>query len=419
MSEIIQVYRFLNDQLPSPDKRRLVLLTGARQTGKTTLARYKYPKLNYVNLDAPENREVVLIIPTALWGRDVGKALIDEAQKEPVVFEKVKYAFDEGSISFTLLLGSSQILLMKKIRESLAGRVSIYELWPLMMSELMQVAGRSSIGPPLIDRALSGSSFDEVFSGIPSVLFGKSDAVQRDAENFLLSWGGMPALPALKEDERSKWLKDYEYTYLERDLSDLARLSDLGPFRKFQRLSALRSGRLLSYSKLARDAGVSVDTARRYLEYLQISYQVILLQPYYKNITSMVIKMPKIYWLDIGLMRQLSVQGSIVSGEIYETMVIGELVKWIKTAQKEVEIYFYRTRSGLEIDGLLVTEHGIIGIETKVGENLSSSDIRAMKAVANALGKEWKGGLVVYRGNVVKKLSEQNIWAVPSRRLFT
>jgi predicted AAA+ superfamily ATPase len=228
----------------------------------------------------------------------------------------------------------------------------------------------------------------------------------------------MPALLPLSAEERWKWLKDYEYTYLERDLADLARLDDLSPFRKFQKLAALRSGNLLNYSEIARDAAVSVDTARRYLEYLRISYQVILLQPYYKNITSSVVKTPKLYWLDIGLLRQLGGFSGDATGQIYETMVTGELIKWIKTAQENVEPYFYRTRSGLELDIILQTPSGAIGIEIKNRGDVGSGDIRALKEVGLAMGKDWIGGLVVYRGNEIKKIAEPGIWAVPSRRLF-
>ncbi|RMG71223.1 MAG: DUF4143 domain-containing protein, partial [Nitrospirae bacterium] len=216
-----------------------------------------------------------------------------------------------------------------------------------------------------------------------------------------------------------KWLRDYGYTYLERDLSDLARLDDLTPFREFQKLTALRSARLLNYSELARDTGISVDTARRYLQYLKISYQVILLKPYYKNITSTVIKSPKLYWIDVGLLRQLSGYRDTISGEIYETMVVGEIVKWIKTTQKDVETYFYRTRSGLELDIILQRGNSIIGMEVKARKNLASGDIRAMKEIAKRIGKEWLGGIVIYRGDEIRKLAEPSIWAVPSYRLFT
>ena len=414
----MQKDRYLSTFLPSPEKRRLVLLTGARQTGKTTLAKAEYPELRHVNLDAPENREAIRKIATSSWAATVGNAVIDEAQKEPVVFEKVKYAYDEMGISFTVLLGSSQILLLKKVHESLSGRVTIFELWPLLMSEIYAEEGASDIEPPLLDRLLGKESFNEVFASLPSALLDKEDSRTRLAEDYLLSWGGMPALLALSDEERWKWLKDYEYTYLERDLSDLARLDDLDPFTKFQRLSALRSGKLLNYSEIARDASVSVDTGRRYIEYLRLSYQVVLLQPYFKNITSSVIKTPKLYWLDIGLLRRLSNQRGVVTGEIYETMVVNEIFKWIKTAQRNVEIFFYRTRSGLELDLLLDCEQGMIGIEIKSRKTVVPSDIRAMKEIAAALKRRWIGGLVVYQGDELTKLSEPEIWAIPSRRLF-
>jgi uncharacterized protein len=126
MSDNIQKYRFLMRRMPDPSRKRLVILTGARQTGKTTLAKAAYPGLHYVNLDAPENREAVRAIASAPWARDVGAAILDEAQKEPSVFEKVKYAYDDGALPFSVLLGSSQILLLKRIRETLAGREGRY-----------------------------------------------------------------------------------------------------------------------------------------------------------------------------------------------------------------------------------------------------------------------------------------------------
>jgi predicted AAA+ superfamily ATPase len=419
MSEYIQKYRFLEDYLPERSSRRLVILTGARQTGKTTLAKAKYPELNYINLDAPENREVIRTISTASWAVSVGNAVIDEAQKEPSLFEKVKYAFDENSVSFCLMSGSSQILLLKKVRESLAGRVSLYEIWPLTMYEIFMDNHSRGIHPSLVDRLFSKSNFDELFGKLPEILLEETDIKNREAETYMLKWGGMPALLPLSEEQRWKWLKDYVYTYLERDLSDLARLDDLVPFRTFQKLSALRSAQLLNYSELSRDAGLSVDTARRYLQYLNLSYQTVLLQPYFRNITSSVIKTPKLYWVDVGLLRQLGGFRGEHFGQVYETMVVGELIKWIKTTQKNAEIYFYRTRSGMELDVLLQTEGGLIGIEIKSRKTHAKSDLRAMKEVARNLGKEWRGGLLVNQGNVLRKIDEPNIWVIPSRRLFT
>lgn len=444
MSEYLQVNRFLMGRMPDPSRQRLVILTGARQTGKTTLVKAVYPDLRYVNLDAPENREAVRAIASASWARDVGAAILDEAQKEPSVFEKVKYAYDDGALPFSVLPGSSQILLLKRIRETLAGRVSLFELWPLMMSEIREApsggftadalptdvssSGGSRIPawrapgkplpPPLVDRLFTAASLKDIFADIPGVLLDREDETARRAEAYILQWGGMPGLLPLTDDERRQWLKDYGFTYLERDLGDLARLDDLSPFRKFQRLTALRSGCLLNYSELARDAAVSVDTARRYLEYLRLSYQTVLLPPYHVNLTSTVIKTPKVYWLDIGLLRMLSGISGAVTGDIYETMVVGELMKWMKTAGRGGEIYFYRTRSGLEVDILLDTPDGVVGMEIKNRRVIASKDVTALKEVARALGSHWRGGLVIYLGDAIKPLADPEIWAVPSRRLF-
>jgi len=419
MSDNLQVYRVLKKRLPASDKRRLVLLTGARQTGKTTLSKEKYPDIRYINLDAPENREAVRSVPSALWSRDIGAAVLDEAQKEPVVFEKVKYAYDEGSLAFSVLLGSSQILLLKRIRETLAGRITILELWPLMMSEIHNNARTFPARLPLVYQLYADSSCDDIFGNQPGVLLDKEDALRRSAQEHLLKWGGMPALMPLAAAERRQWLKDYEYTYLERDVADLARLDDLMPFRKFQRLAAVRSGCLLNYAELARDAAVSVDTARRYLEYLRLSYQTFLLPPYHTNLTSTVIKTPKVYWIDTGLLRYLTGIQDTVTGEIYESMVVAELVKWMKTMGREGDLYFYRTRSGLEVDILLETPAGVIGMEIKYRRILAAKDTTGLKDIAAALGSRWRGGIVIYAGNEIKRIGEPRIWAVPSHRLFT
>lgn len=418
MEKKTQIKRLLSEHLPSSSANRIVVLTGARQTGKTTLVKREYPTLNYINLDAPENRDALRSLATFAWDKSVGNAVIDEAQKEPVVFEKVKYAFDEGGIRFTVLTGSSQILLLKKIRETLAGRAFFYELWPLMQCEIHTSNSKSKASFPLLDGLLSASSIAGVLKEIPPVLLGQTAHACREAETHIMQWGGMPALLNLSEEERWLWLKNYEYTYFERDLADLVRLDDLMPFRKFQQLSALRSAQLLNYSELARDTGISVDTARRYLEYLRLSYQVILLQPYYRNLTSSVIKTPKLYWMDIGIWRHLSGFRGELSGPLFETMVVGELVKWVRTRQREVNIYFYRTRSGNEVDLLLETSFGIIGIEIKSRASLAAKDLRPLKMVAEQLGERWCGGMVVYTGDEIKPIGRPDIFAVPSRRLF-
>lgn len=418
MSGILQEKsRALKKLLPDSKSRQIVVLTGARQTGKTTLAKGAYQGIRYVNLDAPEEREIISNVRTSEWHKVVGSVVLDEAQKAPDAFEKVKYAYDAGDVSFSVLLGSSQILLLKNIRESLAGRASLYELFPLMLSELRMEDGMECKAP-LFDKLCTGHSVADICEKIPETLLSVDDDPLAGAEDYLLSWGGMPALLPMEPAERWKWLKDYERTYLERDLADLARISDLQPFRRFQNIASLRSGHLLNYAELARDADISPDSAKRYLEYLRISYQAILLPPYRKNLTSTLVKSPKIYWVDCGLLRQASGFREGINGALYETMIVSEALKWIRTRQRDAELFSYRTRSGMEIDLLVQTRKGIVGVEIKSRNKVSSSDTGPLRELADALGSKWLGGLVVYRGNVIEKIGDRDIYTMPSRRLF-
>lgn len=407
--------RVVKQLLPKATQRKLVLITGARQTGKTTLVKKQYGKLRYINLDAIENREKLAGISSDAWGQAIGKAIIDEAQKLPLVFEKIKYAYDDHQLDFSVLLGSSQILLLKQIRESLAGRVSMLELYPLMLCEII-AKNEETLPPPLFATLLKGQPINFILSKVPSILF-QEETTYRQAEQHLFHRGGMPGLLDLTEEESMSWLRDYEQTYLERDLADLARLHDLAPFRLFQKLTAARTAQLLSYSELARDAAVSTDTARRYLEYLRLSYQVILLQPYHKNITSSLVKMPKLYWLDLGILRSISNNFGNMTGELFETHVISECYKWIRSTRDRAELYFYRTRHGLEADLIIELSQGILGVEVKFRKEVGLHDAKALIAIREK-AKDWLGGFIVYQGSEIKQL-DKDIWAIPSWRLFS
>lgn len=408
----------LTQHLPIESENNLLLLTGARQTGKTSLVKLQYKVLPYYNLDAIEYRDQLSNISTFRWSIEVGAAVIDEIQKEPALFDKIKFAFDEGNLKFSVLTGSSQILLLKKVRETLAGRVTLRELFPFMTSELCYPEGidYKSI---LLFKLLSVKNIDEILTSQTSVLLGNSWERARMAEDWLFKWGGMPPLNHISGDNSKKnWLRDYSTTYLERDLGDLANLRDLKPFRKFQRIAALRAANLLSYSELSKDAGIGVESSRRYLEYLRISYQAFLVQPYSKNLTSSLVKTPKLFWMDNGLLRHLSGYGfALDNGQLYENYIASELLKFIRTNGLETKLSFYRTRSGMEIDFIIESENGLIAIEVKNRDVVTSSDFNALRRLAESSGKLWIGGIVVYRGNKIQQLTDQ-LWAVPSCRLF-
>lgn len=419
MWENKQISRKLTKLLPDDSGRQLLLLTGARQTGKTTLVRKHYKDIPYYNLDAMEYRDQLSSISTFRWAKEVGVSVIDEIQKAPELFDKIKYSYDDGSLNFSVLTGSSQILLLRKVQETLAGRAFLLELFPFMLSELVDPEALKS-GNSLFEELIGTTNIDEIFEALDSVLFGETLDIAVRSEEWLNTWGGMAPLihlPGL--DEKRFWLKDYAVAYLERDLADLASLNDLKPFRKFQQMAALRTANLISYTELAKDSGIGIETARRYLEYLRISYQAFLLQPYHKNLTSSLVKTPKLFWFDNGLLRHLSGFGfDIDSGQLYENYVAAEMMKMIRTSRLDTHLYFYRTRSGMETDFILEKKEGFLAIEVKNRDTVSLPDFAKIKRLADADSARWCGGIVVYRGNKIRKFGH-NLWAVPSFRLFS
>ena len=174
------------------------------------------PDLRYLNLDAPEQREALRELRADTWAASVGEAVLDEAQKEPSLFDKVKYAFDAGEIARTVLLGSSQVLMLQRVRETLAGRAFIYELWPLMASELVHAVDGAP-PPPLLDALLREPGTADEQLGAAASASREEAGEEAAAIDHLLHWGGMPALLPLPDGERQKWLQSYDSTYLERD----------------------------------------------------------------------------------------------------------------------------------------------------------------------------------------------------------
>jgi predicted AAA+ superfamily ATPase len=155
------------------------------------------------------------------------------------------------------------------------------------------------------------------------------------------------------------------------------------------------------------------------LEYLRLSYQAILLQPYHKNLTSRLVKTPKIFWLDNGLMRQLAGYGfDLMNGQIFENYVAAEIVKYLRTAKSNAKLSFYRTRSGMEVDFCIETNGKLIGIKVKNRSNTNKKDYTNLYKLKESAGKEWMCGLILYRGNEIREVAE-GIWSIPSCRLFS
>ncbi|MDA8019570.1 MAG: AAA family ATPase, partial [Thermoanaerobaculia bacterium] len=356
------------------------MLTGARQTGKTTLARAAYSdSLHYLDFEDLTLRSDVEAMHAREWATRVGPAILDEVHTAPSALDKVGHAYDTGGLDFTVLLGSSRSPLLDRVRESLAGRASLYDLWPLMLCELAAKSDQD-VERPLLSRLIA-SGTTEILAEEPVVRLG-GDERARSAFRHLERWGGMPELLHLSGQDRRTWFRSFQQTFVERDLSGLVRLADLQPFCKFQHLAMQHSGELVNYASLGDHAQISPATARRYLEYLHLTYQVILLRPYPENLTSQVVKSPKLYWSDIGLLRGGTERWGDVDGKLFETLVVAECKKWISSGFEPARLFFYRTRSGQQVDLLIKTPDGILGLEIRNRETTVGKDLRALRAIA-------------------------------------
>lgn len=407
--------RYVAARLPSPSgPRRLAVLTGARQVGKTTLARHLYgDDLRYLNLDSPGERERVDGVPAEGWAKVVGPAVLDEVQKAPDLLEKVKWAYDEKELDFSVLLGSSRILLLDRVRESLAGRVFLYEMWPLTVGELAPAYGGTLPEEPWIARLATGSApladlLKPVLDGVVGPVAGAAQA----ATHHILEWGGLPPLLQYPPEERLDWLDAYQATYLERDLRDLAQLRNLDAFTACHRLAAHRAGRILSFSELARDAALPVTTTRRYLRYLELSYQTFRLNAWAKGAGTRWIKSPKLIWFDNGVQRILSGQVAGLSGEQYESAMVAQILVTLWSLGTRFTPSYMRTAGGLEIDLLLERQDRVLALEIKRRSTVSGRDATPIARARRHLGDRLAGGVVVYRGQEVEKLGE-DVFAVP------
>jgi predicted AAA+ superfamily ATPase len=400
----------------------ITVLTGARQTGKTTLVRDLLPRGGgpdtvYFSLDDPDERLRLAADPVRRLDHGERLVILDEIQKQPALLDAVKLLADRKAGYRFLLLGSSQILLLQKVRETLAGRATLLELWPLALVERVQSAEVPPSGLDLIWRDGEGGLEQLRATNITADEVRRRRALAEEHRR----WGGYPALETLAEEDRLVWLRDFRRTYLERDLADLGRVADLDQFALAQNVLAARTAQLLSYSEVARELGVAVNTLRRYVRFLEISYQVFLLRPLFPTVSARLVKSPKLYWTDPGLARSLEEEGP-AEGAVFETAVLDELLRWRSWQQNPPSLHFYRTRAGREVDFVLHDGSRLLALEAKASERADRTDGRAVAALleagfSGASRPSMQLGLVVTRGREVERLSPK-VWAVPDWRLF-
>ena len=390
-----------------------MIICGARQVGKTTLVQNACREMDYVNLDDPLTHFEFEKMGGGEFAKSYSRTILDEVQKVPVLFNLVKYGLDTKLKNRYMLLGSAQIILLKKIRESLAGRVILKELYPLAFCERLP-----DCPIPWIAGAIGRLDEDE------DIELPLSKRVRETISSFSLEWkrhifwGGMPAQTnILNEDEWKEWLKNYVAIYLQRDLRDIANISDLTPFRKCERLIALRTGGLLNYSELARDAGVSVQTIKNYCMYLDMTYQIITAEPYFTNSSKRLIKSPRVYMVDVGIQKILSGQWGEITGQQYESIVVSELKKMLSVFHEDWHLYHLRTFDGFEVDFFIVKGDKAVAIEVKHGDKVHPQDSRHLQRIEEVSGIKRVLKFVIYEGTEIVKLRE-GIWGIPAIVFF-
>ena len=354
----------------------VVALVGPRQSGKTTLARLVFADKPYVTLEDGETRRLALGDPRGFLARFPAGAILDEVQRAPELLSYLQGLVDARRVPGEwVVTGSQQFGLMSSITQSLAGRVGTLELLPLAWPET--APARSSATGVTVEQAM---------------------------------WrGGYPALfdPARQGIEPRLWWSGYVQTYIERDVRQLLNVSDLGQFQRFVLMCAARSAQLLNLSALAADCGLAHTTARQWLTVLQASYLVTLLPPYFRNFGKRLVKLPKLYFLDTGLLCHLlriadaeSLRTHAMRGAVFETWVVSEVLKHRFNRGYAADLYFFRDNHGVEADLIYQDPTGRLQVvELKSGATFVPEWAGAARRVAGYLGDQAAPEpLVVYGG---------------------
>jgi predicted AAA+ superfamily ATPase len=397
----------------------IVTITGPRQSGKTTLIKhYINNKWKYYSLD---NRELVLRIesdPTLFVRTLNADTAIDEAQKCPQLFHAVKEIVDQGFPYKILLSGSANFLLLKSITESLSGRVGLLELFPFSLAERFNLESNH-----FLDVVLNSENIGSLFENL-SVL-NKKRIKDKNIIEFVFH-GGYPKIYNLKSERaRLRWFQDYISTYLERDLRDLTQVADLDAFQRVYKLIAYQTAGMFNMSTIASDVGITVQTVKKYISILETSYQVGLLPAYHYRQRRQIIKTPKIFYLDTGLVNYFARNQSIEKmlhtgswGAIMETHVYAELLKEARNMLPAPSIYYWRTNNGAEVDFIIEKDNLLVPMEVKSAIQIRPASIRGLKSFTESQEQgKVPFSMVLYRGEEVIYLNDSTL-AVPLGILY-
>ena len=389
----------------------VVLLNGARQTGKTTLIRSLVEaneNARYFSLDDLATQGAAIADPVGfLKGLD-GLVVIDEVQKAPQLFAAIKMEVDRDRRPGRFLLsGSANVFLLPRISESLAGRMEILTLWPLSQGELN---GQSE---GFIDRLFS----DE----LPEA----GEDSQVDPVQLAIRGGFPEILQRSAEDRRSAWFGSYVAAILQRDIRDMANIRGLTELPRLLSLLAARTGALLNKSEISRATGLAYATLDRYLSLLQATFLLTLLPAWSANLGKRLTRSPKVHLCDSGLAAYLLGLGEerltrdrLLGGPLLESFAVGELRKQATWANTPISLHHFRTSAGREVDLILEDRQGrIVGIEIKAAATLGQRAFTSLRGLAEELGKRFLRGVVLYTGETVVPYAP-NLHSLPLRSLW-
>jgi len=350
-----------------------VILTGARQAGKTTLLKKILPnKYNYVLLDELDVRSLAINDPKAFFERYKPPIIIDEIQNAPSLLPYIKSRIEhDRTPGQWVITGSQQFALMKNVSESLAGRAAVLSLYSFAIEEI--------IDNLCIDKSDAKKFFE--------YLSKHNDLPDKypDAGDWLLN-GGYPELIVNPAVSKRLWFSSYIQTYIDRDVRGNIKNINLHDFERFLSLIAARTAQELNYSTLSRDLGISVPTIKSWISLLEASSIIYLLQPYHKNFGKRIIKAPKLYFMDTGLLCYLvkirdkdSLLYGPMSGAIFETAVVGNFVKRFVSLVEESSLYYWRSIDGAEVDLLAETEGRLYPVEIKSTSTITPHHLKTIK----------------------------------------
>lgn len=393
-----------------------VLINGARQTGKSTLVQSvaaTNPGHQYLTFDDPGVLAAAKRDPNGFIAGFNTPVTLDEVQHVPELFPVIKAAIDrKREAGRFLLTGSANVMLLPKLSESLAGRLELLKLWPFSQGEM---------------NGVREDFIDTLFSRQPVWSMGKSSGLQR-AELFeKILAGGYPLAVARNAGARRKaWFQSYLTTILQRDVRDLTHVADVTAVPRLLSVVAARAGGLLNFADLSRTLALPQTTLKRYFALLEATFLVQLLRPWSSNVGQRLIQTPKVYLDDTGLLAhllgvtvdRLSLDGTLAGG-VLENFALMELRKQSAWSETQPEFFFWRTAAGQEVDIVLEDRAGrLVGIEIKAGATLGGNDVRGLQVMAQAVGKRWVRGVVLYTGNEVIPFAS-NLHGLPVSHLWT